>query len=444
MTLYLECAMGAAGDMLMGALLELLPDPDAFLAELSGLGLKNVRVTRETSVKCGIRGTKMRVFVDGVEEGTGHDKHLDRHDHEHIHDHDHDHNHHDEHEHTHDQDHDHHHHDHHPFLHTHDVSGHHGHDHFSFADIAGIISALSLPDTVKKDAVAVYRLLGEAEATVHGAPLEEIHFHEVGTMDAVVDIVGCCLLFHKLGAKRVLASPVHVGFGMTRCSHGLMPVPAPATARLLEGIPVYAGSIRGELCTPTGAALLRHFVDEFGPMPPMRIEKIGYGMGTKDFIAPNCVRAFLAAPEPEQDTVCSLSCNLDDMTPEAIGYAMEQLLAAGALDVFTTPISMKKNRPAVMLTCLCRPEQREVFSRLIFRHTSTIGVRYTTLRRDVLERTTLAVETPYGAIRIKISRGEEGRKIKPEYDDVAAAALREGVPFSEVHAAALRAAQSSI
>ena len=432
MTLYLDCAMGAAGDMLMGALLELLPDPDAFLAELNGLGLPGVRVERETAVKRGVRGTKVHVFVGGKEEGTGRDKHLVEHEHEHIHE--------PGHEHSHEHAHEHEHLERHPFLHTHEEDAH-GHNHFSFADIAAVIASLRLPEKVRSDALAVYRLLGEAEAAVHGAPLEDIRFHEVGTMDAVADIVGCCLLFHRLSPARILASPVHVGSGMTRCEHGLMPVPAPATAKLLEGIPVYSGSIRGELCTPTGAALLRHFVDEFGPMPPMRILKTGYGMGTKDFIAPNCLRAFWATEEMAQDTICALMCNLDDMTPEAVGYAMERLFDAGALDVFTTPIAMKKNRPAVMLMCLCRPEEREKFSRLLLRHTTTLGVRYVQMRRDVLERRTEPVETPFGAIRVKIARGEDGCKVKPEYDDVAAAASREGVPFADVFDAALRAAQ---
>ena len=436
MTLYLECAMGAAGDMLMGALLELLDDPDAFLDEMNGLGLPNVRVFRESAVKCGLRGTKVRVVVSGKEEGaggvaiSGHHGHFHDHDHDHVHDHDVDH-----------------HHPrgqaHHPFLHTHEEPEQgHDHEHFAFTEVTNLIRSLLLPEPVKNDALSVYRLLGEAEAAVHGTTLEEIRFHEVGAMDAVADIVGCCLLFHRLGAERVLASPIHVGSGMNRCAHGLMPVPAPATAHLLKGVPMYTGSIKGELCTPTGAALLRHFVDAFGEMPPMRVEKIGHGMGTKDFPAPNCVRAFWGQEEQKGDTVCALMCNLDDMTPEAVGFAIERLLAAGALDVFTAPIAMKKNRPGVLLTCLCRPEERETFSRLIFRHTSTIGVRYATFRRDVLPRESRPVETPYGPIRVKISTGEAGRKIKPEYDDVAAAAARANVSFSDVFAAALKAAEA--
>lgn len=430
MTLYLECAMGAAGDMLMGALLELLDAPDTFLEELNSLGLPNVRVFRESAVKCGLKGTKVRVVVSGKEEGAGGVELPGYHSHGHGHEHGHDHGH------PRGQ-------AHHPFLHPHGETEHsHDHEHFAFSEVTGLIQSLPLPEPVKNDALSVYRLLGEAEAAVHGTTLENLRFHEVGTMDAVADIVGCCLLFHRLGAGRILASPVHVGSGMNRCAHGLMPVPAPATAYLLKGIPMYTGSIRGELCTPTGAALLRHFVDAFGEMPPLRVEKIGYGMGTKDFPAPNCIRAFWGHEEPRGDSVCALMCNLDDMTPEAIGYAVERLLAAGALDVFTTPIAMKKNRPGVQLTCLCRPEDRETFSRLLFQHTSTIGVRYATLRRDVLPRTTRTVDTPYGTIRVKISAGEAGRKIKPEYDDVAAAALRSGAAFSDVFAAALKAAEA--
>jgi uncharacterized protein (TIGR00299 family) protein len=312
---------------------------------MRALGLPGVEITCERVTKCGIKGTKVHVVVGGEEElpagdgGHGHVAHV--HEHEHYarerktrtsmrHDHEHDHDH--EHSHT--------------------------HGHYSYNDTRALISGLDLAENVKAEALEVYRMIGEAESAVHGIPLDEIHFHEVGSLDAVTDIVGCCLLFHMLGADRVDASPVHVGSGFVRTAHGILPVPAPATAQILKGIPIYGGQIKGELCTPTGAALLRRFVTQFGDMAPMSVSRIGYGMGTKDFEAANCVRAYLSERTKSHETVVELKCNLDDMTPEAIGYATQLLLDSGALDVYTTPVTMKKNRPAVLLTCLSAPERQ--------------------------------------------------------------------------------------
>jgi uncharacterized protein (TIGR00299 family) protein len=414
--------MGAAGDMLMAALLELVPDSEAFIARMNSLGLPNVRITYEPAVKCGIQGTKVRVYV-GSEEETSHDAgpaSMSAH--------------------THDD----HHHPHHEdggfghaHLKTHSHEG--GHVHYTYGDICTLIGGLGLPETVKSDALAVYRLLGDAEAAVHGVPIENIHFHEVGSLDAVADIVGCSLLFHMLGADSITASPIHVGSGFVRCAHGILPVPTPATAYLLQGVPICGGKVKGELCTPTGAAILKHFVKRFGDMEPMCPEKIGCGMGTKNYDTANCVRVFLGSSEQDGDSVTELSCNLDDMTPEAIGLAVEILLDSGALDVFTTPIYMKKNRPAVMLTCLSRPDDAPTLSALMLRHTTTHGVRRHTCRRDVLACTLETVQTPYGLIRIKTASGYGTVKRKPEFEDVKSAAQRHGVPFSEVYAAALAA-----
>ncbi len=279
-TLYIDCGMGAAGDMLSAALLELMPDPEEAIRELNEAGIPGVVFSGEKSVKCGITGTHMSVKVHDVEEGEAHcHTHAD-HDHDHCHEH--------EHHHEHDHEHDHHHdHDH----HAHDHEHHHGHHHHSsLHDIEHIFSHLALPEEVKQDALAVYKLIAEAESHAHGVPVSEIHFHEVGTMDAIADVTAVCLLLHKLHPEQIIASPVHVGAGTVRCAHGILPVPAPATAFILRGVPIYGGSIPSELCTPTGAALLKHFVTEFGNMPVMKVSQIGYGMGKKDFERANCVR----------------------------------------------------------------------------------------------------------------------------------------------------------
>ena len=399
-TLYLDCGMGAAGDMLTAALLELLPDREAFLAELNALGIPGVKFTAEKSVKCGITGTHVRVTVNGEEE----DEHTPHHDHEYEHELGH------EHEHGHD----------------------HDHFHGSMADIRELVSALPIPTMVKLDVLAVYQEIAQAESHVHGVPVDQIHFHEVGSMDAVADVTAVCLLLHRLAPDRIVASPVHVGSGQVRCAHGILPVPAPATARILRDVPIYGGSIAGELCTPTGAALLKHFADEFGDMPPMRVSAIGYGMGRKDFPRANCVRALLGQTEEQTDTVAELRCNVDDMTGEAIGFALERLLAEGALDAFTTSIGMKKSRPAVLITVLCRQEQREKMAGLLLRHTTTLGVREQLCRRYTLTRRVQTVNTPYGPLRKKISEGYGVCREKYEYEDLAAIAKARGMSLTEL------------
>ena len=405
--LYLDCSMGAAGDMLMAALYELLPDRAAFLQKMNALGLPEISISAEPSVKCGITGTHMKVLIGGEEELDALHAHMHEHEHAHSHEHAHDH------EHGHDHDHTHHH-------------------HTGLAEIEHLLSHLDLPQTVRDDALAVYHLIADAESKVHGHPIDQIHFHEVGTLDALADVVGVCLLMHMIGPDKVYASSVHVGCGQVRCAHGILPVPAPATALLLEGIPIYGGAIQGELCTPTGAALLRHFVSEFGSMPAMRPEKSGYGMGTKDFPAANCVRAMLGEQDAPAEDILELSCNLDDSTPEEIGFAMEQLLDAGALDVYMTPIFMKKNRPATMLTCMCRSSDREKMTELLFRHTTTLGVRETVFRRYTLSREQQLVQTPDGDIRVKVSSGYGVTRRKPEFEDLAQIARKTGKSLQEI------------
>lgn len=385
-TLYLDCSMGAAGDMLTAALLELLPEPEAFVAELNGLGLPGVEFHREDAVKCGIAGTHMSVLVHGQEE--------DNHDHDH---------------------------------------GGHSHSHSGLSDIRHLVrDHLQVPEPVKADILAVYDRLAQAESRVHGVPVTQIHFHEVGTLDALADVTAVCLLMNRLAPDAVLASPVHVGSGRIRCAHGLLPVPAPATAELLRDVPIYGGKIAGELCTPTGAALLTHFVNRFGHMPPMRTQAIGYGMGKKDFEAANCIRAFLGQTEDLSDTVLELSCNVDDMTGEELGFALERLLEGGALEAYTIPIGMKKSRPGVLLRVLCSPERREDMLELLFRHTSTIGIREYETRRYVLRRTETQVSTPWGPVRRKDVNGYGVQRAKYEYEDLAGIAREQGLGLRQV------------
>ncbi len=423
-TLYIECKMGAAGDMLTAALLELVPDKEAFVERLNKVGIPGVVYHAEKAVKCGITGTHMTVMVNGAEE----DEHM----HEHHH-------------------HDHDHHDH----------GHH-HHHSGMADIEHIVrDHLDIPNNVKDDIMAVYALIAEAESHAHGVPVTDIHFHEVGTMDAVADITAVCMLINELSPDRIIVSPIHVGSGTVRCAHGILPVPAPATAFILQGIPAYGGHVNGELCTPTGAALLKHFADEFGDMPVMKVSSIGYGMGKKDFETANCVRVMkgesgasravdnsletedpaMASPGSDhkdegaghsEEHVLELSCNVDDMSAEAIGYACERFFEGGALEVYTIPVGMKKSRPGTLIRVMCDEEHKEALIRLIFKHTTTIGIREAVTRRYVLDRHFEIVDTPYGQVRRKVSEGYGVTRAKFEYEDLARIASEQKISINEV------------
>ena len=481
-TLYIECAMGAAGDMLTAALLELMPDKEAALAKLNAMGIPGVVFEAKPSEKCGITGTHMRVLIHGEEEGAVPCGHTHEHHHDHAHEH--------HHEHEHDHVHEHHHeHDHHVHTHAHaqedahchdsdahDHAHHHEHDahhhtHHGMAEIRSLIAGLAVSETVKEKALAVYQSIAAAESKVHGAEVDQIHFHEVGSMDAVADVTAVCLLMELLAPEQVIVSPIHVGSGTVLCAHGRLPVPAPATALILEGMPIYGGNVQGELCTPTGAALLKTFADSFGPMPPMTVAKTGYGMGTKDFEQANCLRAMLGEsfpmngigskmqtaqdaegentggcgaagkdtetenPAGHESRITEISCNLDDMTGEDIAFAAERILQAGALDVFTESIYMKKGRPAVKLTVLARPEDEERLAGEIFRHTSTIGVRIHTDRRYELARRSEQRKTPLGTIEVKISEGFGVRKEKIEFASLKQIAETSGKSVAEVRAA---------
>ncbi len=287
---------------------------------------------------------------------------------------------------------------------------------------------------MKEHITAVYSSIAEAEGNVHGKPMEDIHFHEVGTWDAVADVTAVSLILHALAPDEIVVSPIHVGSGHVHCAHGILPVPAPATAFLLKDIPIYSTEIKGELCTPTGAALLRHFATRFGTMPVMRTTGIGYGMGKKDFPIANCVRVILGDTEEASDpsTVLSISCNVDDMTAEEISFAMERLFEGGAREVFTTPVTMKKSRPGTLLTVICLESDRSEILRLLFRHTTTIGVREQVMNRYILNRRIETIDTPYGPVRRKISEGYGVCRTKWEYEDLAGIAAKTGRSLEEI------------
>lgn len=459
-TLFIECNMGAAGDMLMGALYELLPEPEQkqFLETMNGLFPDKIMVNAAPMEKCGIWGTKMNIAILGQAEPERDFSPSSLPPHQHV-----------------------------PStpegpLHQHDGTEGHPHQHHTlhtnYPEMLAQIDKLPVSSAVKEHAKAAYTLIGEAESSAHHTDISQIHFHEVGTLDALMDVVGCCILLETLNPEQIIASPVHVGSGSVRCAHGILPVPAPATAEILKDVPIYGGTVEGELCTPTGAALLKHFASQFTAMPPMAVEKTGYGMGAKDFPTANCLRAFwgnmsiLPVPSPRQlpgsyaphplagigeeethpdfyteqfhslDQILELSCNLDDMAPEAVSYATNILIEAGALDVFTTAVNMKKNRPGLLLTCLCNLEEEGRFSKLILTHTSTRGIRIQPCYRRTLDSQFRKVRTPYGEITVKISTGYGIRKCKPEYEDVAAAARQCKVPFSKVYDAAMEACKN--
>lgn len=386
-TLYIDCSMGCAGDMLTAALLELHPDKDDFLSRMNAaLGGKAV-LSASPDSKCGLRGTHVTVLINGDEEG--------------------------------------------------EATRHH-HEHTSISEILSFIDSVPLEVKVREDAKKVYSLIAEAESRVHGHPIENVHFHEVGSLDALADVLSVCALMHELAPERILASEVNVGSGTVRCAHGVLPVPAPATELILRGVPIYSGQIKSELCTPTGAALLKYFVWKFGAMPTMQIENAGCGTGKKDFECANVVRAFIGETANDGEEIIELACNLDDMTPEELSFAMEELFTLGALDVYFTSIGMKKSRPGVKLTCMCRERQRKQMLECIFKHTTTLGVREYVCKRYELDRSEKTVRTQDGEVRVKTSSGYGAVREKAEYEDLAALARKSGKTIAQIRSEALK------
>lgn len=415
-TLYIECRMGAAGDMLMSALYELMDEEQKkeFLERMNGLGLPGVKITSRKSSTCGISGTHMEVTVYGEEE----------HEHEHGHEHGHG--------------------EPHPGHHGHgheEMHGDHpGHHHADPLHISELIGGLDLPEEVRANAGQVYDAIADAEAKAHGCPVEQVHFHEVGALDAVADVTGVCYAMYLLKPERIVVSPVHVGGGTVRCAHGIMPVPAPATANLLSGVPMYGGSIQGELCTPTGAALLVHFADSFGDMPVMSGTDVGIGIGTKEFDQANCVRIFLGeeisgtnVKKSGNGEIAELVCNIDDMTPEALAFAAARLIELGALDVYTVAGTMKKGRPGWELTVLCETDRIDETAKNIMRETTTNGVRVRLCEKYFLTPGIETIQTERGKVRIKTAEGFGIRHEKPEYEDTAACARKEQISYREAY-----------
>lgn len=386
--LYLDLGMGAAGDMLTAALLELCPHKDGIIKKLNSLNIPGVHYEREIMKKSAICGTHMHVIVNGSEEECGHEH--EEGDYEHSH-----------------------------------------HHHISMSDIGEIVSKLNTSEKIKKQILDVYNIIADAESRVHGEPVSQIHFHEVGNMDAIADVAAVCILINELNIGKIVVSPVHTGSGFVMCAHGKLPVPAPATALILEGVPYYSDGLKGELCTPTGAALIKYFADDFSDMPAMVVEKTGYGFGKKEFERLNCVRALLGTAFQcsevtsecdnsceKTDKVVELACNIDDMTAEEIGFATEKILEAGALDVYTISAYMKKNRPGTVICCLCHEDEREKFAKIMFKYTTTIGVRQYNCDRYILSRKTENIETDYGNVRVKKTSGYGVEREKMEYDDL--------------------------
>ena len=380
--LYIECNMGIAGDMLMSALWDLVDDKEKQLNIIHTMGLPYTTISFDKIESCQISGYHARVLVDGEEEGSN--------------------------------------------------PSHHHHIHRKLADVNAIIASLNVNDNVKDKAKEIYALIADAESKVHGEPVSVVHFHEVGMLDAIADVVVCSYLIDLLEIDKIIASPVNVGSGSVKCAHGILPVPAPATAQILNHIPYYKSDIKCELCTPTGAAILKSFASGFGEMPIIEVTGIGYGFGSKEFEQANCVRAFLGSCD-KAALVSELVCNVDDMTAEELGFASEMLLANGALDVCVESVCMKKSRPGYIIRIMCSSDETNKFIRLIFDYTSSIGIRENVCSRYVLNRTIKTVSTPYGDIQVKYSDGFGVHKAKIEFDDVSRLAKENDLSFRQMN-----------
>ncbi|HJQ23990.1 MAG TPA: nickel pincer cofactor biosynthesis protein LarC [Blastocatellia bacterium] len=379
--LYFDCFAGASGDMICGALIDAGADFDALQAQIASLGLSGYQLRTERVKRSGIAATKFNVAVDETQQPHRHLK-----------------------------------------------------------DIIAIINRSTLSERTKQRAVHAFELLADAEALVHETTRDHVHFHEVGAVDSIIDTVGAMIGFELLGVERCFASPLRVGHGTVKTAHGLMPIPAPATAGLLRGVPIYAGDIEGEFVTPTGAAILATLAESFETLPAMKMTKAGYGAGTRDPQGfPNALRVVLGDLElaGRDEAVSVIETNIDDMNPQAFGFVMEKALALGALDAFLTATQMKKSRPGVMLTVLCEPAARETILEMLLAETTTLGVRHYEARRRVLERMMETVTTRYGEVRVKVAR-DGGRTLhfQPEYEDCARLARQLGVPVIEVQSAA--------
>jgi uncharacterized protein (TIGR00299 family) protein len=384
-TLYFDCAAGASGDMILGALVGAGADPGQLMGELRLLGVENYQVSFSQVDRCNLSATRASVEI-GPE-----------------------------------------------------------HRHRHLADLLKIINDSQLSAAVKDRASRVFSLLAEAESEVHNVPVERIHFHEVGALDAIIDIVGACIGFELLGIERFVCSPLHVGSGTVEIAHGRFPVPPPAVVSLLRGAPIYSTEVKGELVTPTGAAIIKAVTQEFGPLPPMLVGSIGYGAGARDYQDfPNALRVVIGEtaelPLADVERLVMLETNIDDMSPQVFGYVMDKAFDLGALDCYFTPVQMKKSRPGTLVSILCKPAEQRALCEMLLVETTTLGVRSYEVERRALERAIVTVETPYGAIDVKEAR-MDGRILRamPEYEQCRTAAREAGVPLQEVEQSVLKA-----
>ena len=428
-TLYLDIFSGISGDMFLGAMIDLGVDFDALEKELQKLKLEGYTLSANRRQKCAIDGIKFDVHLACSSEGDHDHSHSHSHEHSHSHDHGHDHSH----------------------EHSHGGGDGHGHSR-NFAQISEMIHTSTLSDWVKEKSVAVFQRVANAEGKIHGMPPFEVHFHEVGAVDSIVDIVGGCIALELLGKPRVRSGPVIEGTGFIMCAHGRFPIPAPATLNILaeRGVAITQCEEPNELITPTGAALIAEFAEDFGPLQNLTPEKVAFGLGTRDCeTRPNVLRAVLgeetasaSSNDWEMDTICVLETNLDDISSEVLGDFVERALKAGALDVVHTPIQMKKNRPGVQLSVLCAEGDADQFCEMILRETSAFGVRRTLTERRKLQRETKTVTTPHGEVKVKLGKlNGEIVQVAPEYESCRAIAAKADVPLKAVYDAAVAAAR---
>jgi uncharacterized protein (TIGR00299 family) protein len=446
---YFDCFSGASGDMVVGALLDLGLPLDDLRGALGSLAIDYGRISAERVLRAGVSATKFRSSAEP--EGAVADREpadAQRHRHGHSHNHDHGHGH----DHSHDHEHEH--------ARRGAAAGvvgggagpttaaggdaaHSHHHHHSLSDIAGYIARSALSREGRDRALHLFRRLAEAEAEIHQMPLDRVHLHEVGALDSLIDIVGAVYGMEWLDADEIVASPLNVGSGTVTCEHGVYPVPAPATSLLLRGAPIYAGSVPGELLTPTGALLITGYAHRYGALPPMRLKAVGYGAGARDVKGhPNVLRILMGegGVEPSTEPIVVLECEIDDMNPQLFGPLMDRLFEAGALDVFYAPVQMKKNRPGTLVTVIVPPARREALTGVLFADTTTIGVRYQEVRRERLERDVRRIDTPVGSIRFKVAI-RDGRVLNaaPEFEDCAAIAAARRMAIKDVQAIAIKA-----
>ena len=387
--LYFDCSSGISGNMTLGALTEIIGDEKYLTEELKKLNVEGYKIEVSKKVKNGITGTYVDVILDN--------------DHEHHHEHEHEH--------------------------------HHHHEHRNLNDVNKIIDESSLDENVKDLAKRIFLRVAKAESKVHNKPLEEVHFHEVGALDSIVDIVGTAILINKINPDKVVSSVVNDGYGFIECAHGKMAVPVPATSEIFTdaGVKFRQIDIDTELVTPTGAAIIAELSNEFKVMPAMNVEKIGWGAGYKDIEIPNVLKVYLGEMESKDNTVCVMETNIDDSSGEILGFTSEKLFDEGALDVFFTPIFMKKNRPAYRLTTVCKKENMEKLQNIIFKETTTIGIRYRFEERKVLERKETEIDTKYGKLKVKevVNNGE--KYVYPEFESMKKLAKENNIPLKELY-----------